>query len=39
MTAPYASEVRLMLRAALVLFVFTVVVGILNGIDLVDFDR
>lgn len=39
MTSPYASEVRLMLRAALVLFVFTVVVGILNGVDLVEFDR
>ncbi|MCC6236020.1 MAG: hypothetical protein IT299_00445 [Dehalococcoidia bacterium] len=39
MTSPYVSEVRLMLRAALVLFVFTVVVGILNGIDLVEFER
>jgi hypothetical protein len=29
----------MMLRAALVLFVFTVAVGILNGIDLVEFDR
>ncbi len=38
-TAPYGREVRLMLRAALALFVFTVLVGILNGIDLVDFDR
>lgn len=38
-TAPYGREVRLMLRAALALFVFTVVVGILNGVDLVDFDR
>ncbi len=39
MTSPYAGEVRLMLRAALLLFVFTVVVGILNGVDLVEFDR
>ncbi len=37
MTAPYEAEVRLMLRAALVLFVFTVAVGILNGTDLVEF--
>lgn len=39
MTSPYGRDVRLMLRAALVLFVFTVVVGILNGTDLVDFDH
>lgn len=38
-TSPYANEVRLLLRVALVLFTFTVVVGILNGTDLVDFDR
>ncbi|MFN8637883.1 MAG: hypothetical protein U0360_00105 [Dehalococcoidia bacterium] len=39
MTSPYGRDVRLMLRAALALFVFTVLVGILNGTDLVDFDR
>ena len=38
-TSPHAREVRLLLRAALLLFTFTVVVGILNGIDLVEFDR
>ena len=38
-TSPYRSEVRLLLRSALVLFTFTVVVGILNGTDLVEFDR
>ncbi len=37
--SPYGAEVRLLLRSALVLFTFTVVVGILNGTDLVDFDR
>ena len=37
--SPYGSEVRLLLRAALLLFTFTVVVGILNGVDVVDFDR
>ncbi len=39
MTSPYGRDVRLMLRAALALFVFTVIVGILNGIDVVEFDR
>lgn len=38
-TSPYRSEVRLLLRSALILFTFTVVVGILNGTDLVEFDR
>lgn len=38
-TSPHVREVRLLLRAALLLFTFTVVVGILNGIDLVEFDR
>ncbi|MGE3856449.1 MAG: hypothetical protein AB7G21_05790 [Dehalococcoidia bacterium] len=38
-TSPYGSEVRLLLRSALLLFTFTVVVGILNGVDLVEFDR
>lgn len=39
MISPYGREVRMMLRAALLLFTFTVVIGILNGTDLVDFDR
>ncbi|HEY8059924.1 MAG TPA: hypothetical protein VID94_14275 [Acidimicrobiales bacterium] len=36
---PYRSQIRLLLTTALILFVFTVVIGILNGTDLVDFDR
>ncbi len=36
---PYESEIRLILQTAMVLFVYTVVIGILNGTDLVDFDR
>lgn len=35
---PFGREVRLLFGAALVLFVFTVVVGILNGTDLWDLD-
>ena len=38
-TSPYRGEVRMLLRSALLLFTFTVVIGILNGTDLVDFDR
>ena len=38
-TAPYIAQVRLLVGAAMVIFVFTVVVGILNGIDVIDFDR
>lgn len=38
-THPYRSQIRLLLTTALVLFVFTVVIGILNGTDVVDFDR
>ena len=36
---PYRSQIRLLLGTALTMFVFTVVIGILNGTDLVDFDR
>ena len=35
----FASEIRLILAAALLLFTYTVVIGILNGLDLVTFDR
>ena len=35
--APMASQVRMLLQAALLLFVITVVIGILNGVELVDF--
>ena len=36
---PYRGEIRLLLTTALCLFVFTVVVGILNGTDIVDFEH
>ena len=38
-THPYRPQIRLLLTTALILFVFTVVIGILNGTDIVDFDR
>lgn len=36
---PFDAEVRFTLQTAMVLFIYTVVVGILNGTDLVEFDR
>lgn len=36
---PLRREVTLLLQVAMVVFVWTVVIGILNGTDLVDFDR
>jgi hypothetical protein len=33
------SEIRLLLLAAMAIFTYTIVIGILNGTDLVDFDR
>lgn len=36
---PLRGEVTLLLQAAMVVFVWTVVIGILNGADVVDFDR
>ena len=36
-SAPFAREIKLLLQVALAIFIFTVVVGILNGTDLVDF--
>ena len=36
---PLGAEVKLLLQAAMVVFVWTVGIGILNGTDLVDFDR
>ncbi len=36
---PYRGQIRLLLGTALAMFVFTVAIGILNGTDLVDFDR
>jgi hypothetical protein len=38
-THPLRPQIRLLLTTALALFVFTVVVGILNGTDVVDFER
>ncbi|MCK9487337.1 MAG: hypothetical protein M0R73_11675 [Dehalococcoidia bacterium] len=35
----YGAEIRWIMQVAMVLFVYTVVVGILNGLDLVTFDR
>ena len=36
---PLRKQVRLLLQVAMVVFVWTVGIGILNGTDLVDFDR
>ena len=36
---PLGAEVKLLLQAAMVVFVWTVGIGILNGTDVVDFDR
>ena len=36
---PLRGEVKLLLQVAMAVFVWTVVIGILNGTDLVDFDR
>lgn len=36
---PYFSQVRLLIQAALLIFVYTVTIGILNGTDLVDFNH
>ncbi len=38
-SSPFAAEIRLILTAALALFAYTVAIGILNGLDLVEFDR
>ncbi|HZJ50215.1 MAG TPA: hypothetical protein VFF07_05040 [Actinomycetota bacterium] len=34
---PYVSQTRFLLQAAMLIFAYTVVIGILNGTDLVDF--
>lgn len=36
---PYAREITLLFFTAMAVFVFTVVIGILNGTDVVDFDQ
>lgn len=38
-THPYLSQIRLLLQSALLIFAYTVVIGILNGTDLVDFSH
>lgn len=39
MSTPLGREIRLLFQAGLAIFVFTVAVGILNGLDLIEFDR
>lgn len=38
-SSPYAASIRAVYQAALLIFTVTVVIGILNGIDLVEFGR
>ena len=38
-THPYLSQIRFMLQSALLIFAYTVVIGILNGTDIVDFSH
>lgn len=38
-THPYVTQIRFLLQAAMVVFAYTVVIGILNGTDIVDFDQ
>ena len=38
-THPYASQIRFLLQAAMLVFAYTVVIGILNGTDIVDFSH
>lgn len=35
----FHREIKLLLQAALLIFIFTVSIGILNGLDIMDFDR
>ncbi|MBI2918840.1 MAG: hypothetical protein HYY01_12725 [Chloroflexi bacterium] len=37
--SPFAAEVRLLLQAAMAIFLVTVIVGILNGLDVIDFEH
>ncbi len=36
---PFDFEIRLILQVAMTLFIYTVAIGIINGLDLVDFER
>jgi hypothetical protein len=38
-TTTHVSQARMLLGAAMVVFLFTVIVGILNGTDIIEFDR
>jgi hypothetical protein len=38
-TTQFRSEIKLLLQAGLLIFTFTVGVGILNGLDVIDFSR
>lgn len=38
-TTQFHREIKLLLQAALLIFIFTVSIGILNGLDIMDFDR
>ncbi|NUM44439.1 MAG: hypothetical protein HUU38_06995 [Anaerolineales bacterium] len=38
-TTHFRNEIKLLLQAGLIIFTFTVGIGILNGLDLVDFER
>jgi hypothetical protein len=39
LAVPFEREIRLILSAAMVLFIYTVAVGILNGLDIVEFEH
>lgn len=36
---PYAAQIRFLLQSAMLIFAYTVVIGILNGTDIVDFSH
>ena len=38
-TTQFRSEIKFLLQAALLIFTFTVAIGILNGHDIIDFER
>lgn len=38
-THPHGRHIKMLLQSALLIFAYTVVIGILNGTDLVDFDQ
>ena len=38
-SSSFGGQIRLLFRAAMAIFLVTVVIGMLNGLDLVEFDR